>query len=272
MNPYSSLICDDFGIYVYANTKMELPTRRETVLHFFDTVRKMYPKMTEFDTRESGEYVLEEDREEGTYRWAALEPRRFSSGIYNPESIEDADAFHQRILEVAPYHLDFHLLDCSALDVMFAFDLNCSGNHDEVVTEALGLHPALENLLGNTHAKVLDYQPSLMISLDESCRLQGRLHIETRTNPYQVRTNQYSDLPITVYFRLRQYWDGQTISSLNEAATEDRLPSLNAGKPEDVVAALQEAYRNQRRLCQEIVDEHIVPAILQPLSQTIKAR
>ena len=33
MNPYSSL-CDDFGVYVYVNTKMNLPSGRETILHF----------------------------------------------------------------------------------------------------------------------------------------------------------------------------------------------------------------------------------------------
>ena len=41
MNPYSSL-CDDFGVYVYVNTKMELPTNRETVLHFFDSLQKTF--------------------------------------------------------------------------------------------------------------------------------------------------------------------------------------------------------------------------------------
>jgi hypothetical protein len=67
MNPYGSF-CDDFGVYVYLNTKMELPTGRETVLHFFDTLQKPYPQMTDFEVRESGEYVLEEDREQGSYR------------------------------------------------------------------------------------------------------------------------------------------------------------------------------------------------------------
>ena len=45
MNPYGSL-CDDFGVYVYLNTKMELPTKRETVLHFFDSIQMTFPKMT----------------------------------------------------------------------------------------------------------------------------------------------------------------------------------------------------------------------------------
>ena len=44
MNPYSSL-SDDFGIYVYLNTKMGLPSKRETILHFFDGLRKLYPNL-----------------------------------------------------------------------------------------------------------------------------------------------------------------------------------------------------------------------------------
>ena len=57
MNPYNS-VSDDFGVYVYLNTKMDLPSGRETVLHFFDGMRKAYPQMTDFDTREGGEFVL----------------------------------------------------------------------------------------------------------------------------------------------------------------------------------------------------------------------
>ena len=43
MNPYPTL-CDDFGLAMYLNTRMELPTRRETVLHFFETLQKAFPQ------------------------------------------------------------------------------------------------------------------------------------------------------------------------------------------------------------------------------------
>src|SRR5437867_5609171 len=179
MNPYSSL-CDDFGVYVYLNTKTELPTGRETVLHFFESLKRRFPQMTDFDHRDSGEYVLEEDREQGSYRWVTLETRRICSGYVNPPSVEDADKQHERILEVAPYHLDFSPLDCEALDVLFAFDFMYSGNHDEVVAEALGLNTTLEALLQISGTRVINYEPSLMLSLDEGCRLQCRLSVETR--------------------------------------------------------------------------------------------
>jgi hypothetical protein len=245
MTPYSSL-CDDFGIYVYVNTKMELPSGRETVLHFFNSLQKTFPTMSDFDCRGGNEYVLEEDREQGSYRWIGLEVKRFASGFVNPPSVEAADTQHERVLEIAPYHLDFGSLDCESLDVLFSFDFLYSGNHDELVAEALGLNTTLESLLQMQGTKVLGYEPSLMLALDDTCRLQCRLNIETRTNAYQIRTNQFPEAPITVYFTVRQYWAKQT------------------GK------TFIEGYQNQRKICQELVDQHIIPAVIKPLSQTIE--
>src|SRR5207248_5433567 len=92
-----STLCDDFGVYVYLNSKMELPTGRETILHFFDSLQKTFPQMTDFDTRENGEYVLEENREHGSYRWVTLETRRICTGFVNPPNLEAADLQHERI-------------------------------------------------------------------------------------------------------------------------------------------------------------------------------
>jgi hypothetical protein len=245
MTPFSSL-CDDFGIFVYVNTKMELPGNRETVLHFFNSLQKTFPSMVDFECRPGNEYVLEEDREQGSYRWIGVEPKRFASGFVNPPSVEAADAQHERVLEIAPYHLDFGSLDCEALDVMFSFDFQYSGNHDELVAEALGLNTTLESLTQVPGTKVLGYEPSLMLALDDSCRLQCRLNIETRTNAYQIRTNQFPDAPITVYFTIRQYWARQGAKSFFEG------------------------YQRQRKICLEMMESHIIPAVIKPLSQTIE--
>ena len=134
------------------------------------------------------------------------------------------------------------------LDVLFSFDLLYSGNHDELVAEALGLNTTLESLLQAPGTKVLGYEPSLMLALDDTCRLQCRLSIETRTNAYQIRTNQFPEAPITVFFTVRQYWARQ------------------AGK------SFHEGYQNQRKICQDLVDQHIIPAVIKPLSQTIENR
>src|SRR5271154_1887090 len=247
MNPYSSL-CDDFGVYLYLNTKMPLPSSRESILHFFDGLRKTYPQMTDFDARESGEFVLEEDRETGSYRWVTVEQRRLCSGYVNPPEVELADTQHEHILAVGPYHLDLTALDCEALDVLFAFDFMYSGNHDEVVAEALGLTGPLEGLMQMPGSRVINYEPAVMLSLDDTFRLQCRLAIETRTTTYQVRTGQFPEAPISVYFTVRQYWGRQSFKTLAES------------------------YHNQRRLCQELVDSHVLPGVIKPLAQTIAAK
>jgi hypothetical protein len=247
MNPYSSL-CDDFGVYTYLNTEMPLPTGRETVLHFFESLQKSFPRLTHFYTRETGEFVLEEDKESGTYRWVTLEPRRLCSGHVNPPNVEEADQQHTRVLELAPYHLNVNLLDCEALDVLFAFDFVFNGNHDEVVAEALGLNTTLESLVALPNSRVINYEPSVMMALDEQLRLQCRLSIETRTNVYQIRTRQFHDEPISVYFTVRQYWGGQPCTNFIDS------------------------YRHQRELCQELVDNHVIPLVVRPLAQAIAAK
>ena len=68
MQSYES-IADDYYINMHLNTEMQLPAARETVLGFFERIQKSYPTMRNFYTRESGDFVLEEDKEQGHYRW-----------------------------------------------------------------------------------------------------------------------------------------------------------------------------------------------------------
>jgi hypothetical protein len=247
MTSYGSM-CDDFSAAVYLNTKMELPGRRESVLHFFESLQKSFPKLTDFERRENGDYALEEERDSGSYRWVTMESRRLGMGYVNPPSLDDVDATAERVLETAPFHLDLSALDAEALDVMFTFDFMYAGNHDEVVAEALAMSTPLENLVQLPGSKVINFEPSLMLALDETCRLQCRMSIETRTNAYQIRTGQFPDAPISVYLTVRQYWGKQPFKTFWDSC------------------------QNQRRIAQELVDSHVVPNVIQPLSQAIAAK
>jgi hypothetical protein len=51
-----------------------------------------------------------------------------------------------------------------------------------------------------------------------------------------------------VYFTVRQFWGRQPFPSFTES------------------------YRNQRKLLDELVAEHVVPNVIQPLARTIGAR
>src|SRR5438094_512165 len=247
MNSYASL-CDDFGVSTYLHSKLEMPTGREPVLHFFEAVQKAFPKMTDFEKRPDGEYMLEEDRETGSYRWCSLDARRLCIGFVNPPALEDADVHHERILEMAPYHLDLHAMQTESMDVLYYFDFLYQGNHDEVVAEALAIATPFEGLTQVAGGRVLNYQPTLMMALDDACQLQCRLTLETRSSAYQVRTGNFPEAPISVYFTVRQFWGKQPFKTFAES------------------------YQNQRRILDELVNSYVIPSIITPLAKAISAK
>ena len=247
MNPLAN-DADDFYVNLNLNTEMELPNSRDTVLHYFEQMKKAFPDLRNFYTRESGDLVLEGDKDESSYRWLALEPRRLCSGLVNPHALEDAYRQHEMVLELAPHMLTISVLDCEALDVMFGFDFNYEGNHDEVVAEALGVIPGLEALFDRSPARVINYEPTITLALEDSCRLQARLSIETRTNAYQVRTGEFGDDQISLYFTVRQYWGQGTEGSFLDA------------------------FRRQRTIGEEMLQSAVIPRIVRPLARAIASR
>lgn len=247
MNP-QAFGSDDFYINLNLNTEMELPSNRDTVLHYFEQMRKAFPDLRNFHTRENGELVLEGDKEQDSYRWLAIEPRRLCSGMVNPSTIEEVARQHEMVLEMAPHLLTISVLDCEALDVMFGFDFTYEGNHDELVAEALGIGSGLESLLEHPEGRVINFEPSITLALDESCRMQARLSIETRTNAFQVRTGEFEEDQISVYFTVRQYWgNGPETSFLD-------------------------SFRKQLAIGEQLIDSSIFPRIVRPLAQAIASR
>ncbi len=244
MTPYTSL-CDDFYVNMNLGTEMELPANRETVLHFFERVQKTYPSMRNFYCRDRGDFVLEEDKEKGSYRWCTIEPRRVCSGQVNPDSIEEALQQHKLVLDLAPYILSVSPLDCEALDLLFGFDFTYRGNHNQLVAEALGINPAFERLGDVSGSTVINHEPSLTIALDDECRLQFRLSIETRTNAYQIRTGEYPEDQLSVYVTARQY--GSLGPDATFIETLDRLT----------------------KVCRQMTETHVVEHVLHPLARLI---
>src|SRR5512147_2610537 len=96
-------LSDDYYVNMNLNTEMDLPQSRESVLHFFEQVQKLYPRMRNFYSRERGEYVLEEEKDQGSYRWATVETRRVCSGYVNPLHSDDALEQHAKVLDIVPY-------------------------------------------------------------------------------------------------------------------------------------------------------------------------
>jgi hypothetical protein len=247
MTAYSSL-ADDFYVNMNLNTEMALPAGRDTTLSFFERVRKQYSTMRNFYTRDNGDHVLEEDKDQGHQRWLTLEPRRICSGFINPSDIDDAFEQHKLVLELVPYMLSVSSLDCEALDYMMGFDFNYRGNHDELVADALGASSALEGLLEIPGRQVLNYEPTMTIALEETCRRQARLMIETRTNAYQVRRGEFPEDHISVFFTVRQYGSLESDSSYEGTLAELRIQ------------------------CESLLEKYVIEQVLRPLQSAISAK
>ncbi len=247
MNIYDSL-ADDYFVNMNLFTEMPLPSQRETVLDFFGRIQKSYPSMRNFYSRDNGTFVLEEDKDQTSYRWVNIEEQRICSSVVNPTTIEDAIPQPELALEIAPYMLSVSPLDCEALDFLIGFDFLYRGNHDELVAEALGMGPAFDGVLSVEGARPLNFEPSITMALTDDCRRQARLLIETRTNAYQVRRDDYPEESISVYFTIRQYGslphNGSFVETLAELRTE----------------------------CERLLNSHIIEQVLRPLHQAISQK
>ncbi len=246
MNHYSQN-CDEFGIFTHLNTRLDLSNHSETILHFFDVVQKAYPELTTFDNQDR-EYSLEGEKDLGSYRLVNMEPRRITSGFMNPGNLELADEQNLKILELAKYHFDIGHLNCESLDVMFTFHFDYDGNQDEIVAEALGGDTSFFSLFHVPGARVLHFEPSILITLDSNTLLQCRVNIETRSIYSPTMTNLIGDMPLTICCKIRQLWGRSPIRSFAEA------------------------YQNQRDRIIELTENHILPFIVQPIGQTISSK
>lgn len=239
------MFSDDYYVNMNLATELDLPQQRESVLHFFEQVRRRFPSMANFYSREKSEFILEEEKERGAHQWVSTEPRRLNSGALNPESLEAAFELHRTILELVPYELSITPLDCESLSVMFGFDYGYRGNHNEILTKAIGVAPAFERLVNQPYGKMLSNEPSIHFALDEDCRTQCRVSFESRTTAYQVRTGDFSEDQLSVYMTVR------------------RFDSLGPNE------SFHEEFSRLAALGRDLIDEFLVGSVLRPLQEAI---
>ena len=250
MSGYIGAICDDFYVSGRLFLRLDMELERETVLHFFDRIRREYPRLTRLRRRETGGLVLEEDvADDGARRWVRLDPGALRFGHYGPEQLEPVEQFGALILSQAPFHLTFSEIDFDHLELVFAFDLLYRGNHDELVAETLfGPQSAAAFLFSPQGTHIIEAQPYFGIALNEACDLQAYIEVKSRTNTFEVSTQNYEAQPITVFLTIRKYWK----------PTEDE--SL-----ERVLSTLFE-------VAGDLATERVVPLLVNPLAAAIASR
>ena len=238
-------IADDYFTNMDLRTTLALPRARESVLHFYEAVQKKFPAMTSLYQRDSGEFVLEGDREGGSYPWVELQSHRLSAGYFNPPDVADAYKLHRWLLEGSVYFLGVSALDVETLDILFGFNMDYKGNRDAIVANAVLGGSALGAMGSELSAQPIECEPSIVLALDEDCYTQARLFLETSSNSFQVRTGQYDDQPISVYFTVRRY-----------------------PRPSQVFN-LKDSFDEQRETCEDLVSRWVIPNVIQPVAAAI---
>lgn len=245
--------CDEFYVSNRLFLKLDLSLERETVLHFFDRIRREHPTMKRFRRREDGTLVLEENeadaRDGGPKRWIRLEPGSMRFGYFAPPSRAAYRQFAKLLLEQAPYHLTLSDLDVDHLEIVYGFDMEYSGNHDRLVAETLfAEHPLASFVMGDECTNTIDCQPYFGIALSPKCDVQAYLEIKTRTSSFEVRTGEYEAQLLSVYLTVRRYWEFDEATDLT--AVYEKL----ADTAEDLAA------------------QHVAPLVVNPLALAIASR
>ena len=272
-------LCTDFYINQKVAVKMDLPGERETILHLFDRVRKSMPRMTRF-RRYDDELALESSRRDPEYTWLALRRTSIRTGHVNPPAMADAYSFHRLLLDVAPAFLSVSPIDIDFIELLFGFDLECSGNHDEVVYEALFQDTPLAGLMklpeglngdglgrptGDSSAgasegasggvsegggaggagRIIDVQPLFGLSLSEKGDMQADFEVKTRSRGRRGSTGKTRHEPISIFLTVRQY------------GPIDRLEDLSP------------VFESLAHACETLATERLVPDLLMPISRQI---
>lgn len=240
--------CDDYHCNMRLQSRLALPTQRESILHFFEQVGRTFSKPTRLRAGEAGDFVLEEDRRTTPWSWVSIERSLLASGCVGPASIDDALRLHALVLERAPYDLGVSPLEVEYLDLLLGLDLEFRGNHDELIAQTLAAGSPLGELTEQISAKPIEVEPCLTFSLSEDLMLQARIEVVSRSTNEQILTGEFGPDPITVYVIVRRYWG-------------DR-PRL---EPADALAGLRE---HLERLTRTLV----IPTLVLPLKSAIASR
>jgi hypothetical protein len=245
-------LCTDFYVNMKVGVKMELPRTRETVLDLFERVRRQHPQMRSF-RKYRDELALESTPGEFPQRWVALRSTSVRSGVVNAESFAECYELHKHVLHVAPAYLTLSPLDVEHIELLYGFDLSASGNHDEIVMDALLSGSPMHTMLDLPESQPSKFEPSVTMLLGKNRDIEATFEVRTRAGDSRGAEARPRDVepgsePISVYLLLRKHG---SMTDLNE---------------------LTQVLERLSRLGEALVSKRVLPGVISPLRQAIAAR
>jgi hypothetical protein len=241
--------CDEFCVATRLFLKLDLAPSRETLLHFCEQIRRAFPGMTRFRRRSDGAVVLdEEEREQGGRRYMRISGSTLRFAQFSPPGREAVAQLGRVIFSQAPVHLSLSDLDYQSMEVIYSFDLEYTGNHDELVAEALlGDNPLMSAVMGNDR-RIIECQPCIGVALrGEDLNTQAYIDVRGRTSMFEIRSGEYEPQALTVYLTVRR--------DLRNT-------------PSDLIRTHQELLE----LGEEFAASRVIPHVVRPLREAIASR
>lgn len=239
--------CDRFCVSTRLHFKLELLPSRETALHFFEQLRRSYPKLERLRRREGGVAIDEEDGGEGGRRVVKLDSHALKFAIFDADGKPAVTTFAARVLSAAPAQLSLSELDFDYMEIAFLFDLEFRGNHDDLIGDTFFADHPLSRVLSVGGARLIECQPIIGVALSEDCNMQAFLELRGRTTTAEFRTGEFEPAPLTVGLIVRRY-------------DTPRMSELTA------------AHAEMLSMAESLATERVVPLVVQPLAAAIASR
>ncbi len=232
-------LCNDHYVNLKIGLKLELPQRRETVLGFFERMRRQYPAMSEF-RKYAEELALESPVDSLPHAWLAVRSKSVRAGMVNPPTLEQAYRLHRSVIEVSPFFLDISPLDVSFVEVLFGFDLPANAKPDAVLGDVLLGQSVLGSILEMDGCQLNDFQPLMGFTLNDGS--EAWVEVKTRSDRSKPSGR---DEPVSVFLILRKRGPIDVLDDLSTIF--DQL--INHGET--------------------MIDECIVPKLVRPIRESI---
>ena len=214
-------LCNDFYVNQKLQVKLDLPKDRGTVLELFERIRKQFPAMGTF-RRYKEELALESPQADIPHRWLAIRGNHIRTGTVNAPNFEECYRLHRAILELAPMYLSISPLDVDCVELLFGFDLQAPGSHDQIVFDTLYANSPLAGVLDIPGARPIDCQPVMAVSVPSTLGREIEAFFEVKTRSRNAAANAEGDSPdpISVYLTLRRFGSVTDLKDLHHIFVE----------------------------------------------------
>jgi hypothetical protein len=236
-------LCNDSYVNQKVQAKMELPRTRETILDFFERVRKRFPEMSAF-RKWRDELALEGPQQQMPHRWLAVRGASLRTGCVNAERFAEAYALHRHVLEIAPTFLTLSPIDIDHVELMYGFDIVAGGNHDAIVLDALIQGTPLAALADVPGAVPAEFQPMLALKLGKQKEIDVRFEVRTRpADPARGVEGEHDPISVCLF-----------VSRPGPVADVRELPAV---------------FSTLAEIGEELIEQRVVPGLLVPIREAI---